>query len=195
MSMFRPLLLLRPTTTAALRPTTTTTTLRAYHPSLPTPPTPPPTSAIPDLPTFLHKIGRNTHVHLPKLGSWETFFLLTPAQLKDSGIEPARTRKYILSWREKYRAFYGAGNLRKKISVEVAGKGKEGKDGEGKGGKVMMRELEVREIKRGVKKDGGERRRKMVRAVRGTKEFGDEKRRREKEGLGEEEVVEDEVVW
>ncbi|KAF8418407.1 IGR protein motif-domain-containing protein [Tirmania nivea] len=44
------------------------------------------------------------------------------------------------------------------------------------GGKV-----EVKEVKRGVKKDGGERRRKMIRAVRGTEEYREKKRQEEKE--------------
>jgi len=45
--------------------------------------------------------------------------------------------------------------------------------------------VEVKEVKRGVKKDGGERRRKMIRAVRGTEEYREKRRQEEKEaGVG-----------
>ncbi|KAF8437802.1 IGR protein motif-domain-containing protein [Terfezia claveryi] len=122
---------------------------RTVHHSLPLPPVPPVTNAIPNSATFLKLIGRGAFVHATKLASWESLFKSTSAQLKEAGVEPARLRKYIISQRERYR---------------VAG------------GKI-----EVKEVKRGVKKDGGERRRKMIRAVRGTEEYREKRRQEEKE--------------
>ena len=57
--------------------------------------------------------------------------------MKELGIEPARTRKYILRWRETFRKSGG--------------------------------EVGLEEQKRGRKIDGGERRRKDVRATKNAK--------------------------
>ncbi|KAI5838549.1 IGR protein motif-domain-containing protein [Morchella snyderi] len=129
--MFRRLL---PSTLFAAPRSAATTLARALHPSLPAPPIPPRTTAVPDVTTFLTKIGRNTTQHAAKFETWEQFFGLTSAQMKALGIEPTRDRRYILHWREAFR---------------VAGD-----------------RLVLREHKRGVKVDGGERRRKEVRAKR-----------------------------
>ncbi|KAJ4370664.1 telomere length regulation protein [Neocucurbitaria cava] len=45
--------------------------------------------------------------HIP---SWDALFTLTSPQLKELGVEPARSRRYLLQWREKYRnGEYGIG--------------------------------------------------------------------------------------
>lgn len=69
---------------------------------------PPPTAEIPDVTTFLTKIGRGT---LESVGpsfaasesssSWQDLMTLSSYELKQKGIE-TRTRRYILSWREKF---------------------------------------------------------------------------------------------
>ncbi|CCX10165.1 IGR protein motif-domain-containing protein [Pyronema domesticum] len=105
---------------------------RSLHHSLPIPPPPAKTAEVPDVPTFLTKIGRDCQSHAAKIESWEHLFSATSAQLKTLGIEPARTRRYIIRWRETYRL---------------------------NDGKVQLTEQ-----KRGRKIDGGERRRKEVRA-------------------------------
>jgi hypothetical protein len=119
----------RPLALASVRPAL------ARHASLPAP-----TAAVPDVATFLTRIGRNCAAHAAKFGAWGTLFDASSAQLKVLGVEPARTRRYILRWRESYRRADG--------------------------------NLALAEHKRGVKKDGGERRRKEVRAKR----FAEERR-------------------
>jgi len=126
----------RPLAHAIVRPTL----LRPLHASLAPPRSPRPTATVPDVATFLMRIGRNCAAHAPKFRTWGTLFDTSSAQLKELGIEPARTRRYILHWREAYRRADG--------------------------------DLALVEHKRGVKKDGGERRRKEVRAKR----FAEERR-------------------
>lgn len=87
---------------------------------------PPPTQDVPNVETFLTKIGRNAVEHAENFESWEHLFTLSSADLKEKGID-TRLRRYILAWREKFR------------------KGEE-----------------LREFKRGVKKHGGERKRRLV---------------------------------
>ena len=117
---------------------------RYLHHSLPSPATPPTTERTPDVPTFLTQIGRNAIQHAPKFPSWDVFFATTSKQMRTLGVEPPRDRRYILHWREKFRAL---------------------------GGK-----LELKEHRRGVKVDGGERRRAAVRAKR-RQEEGKERRK------------------
>lgn len=81
--------------------------VRSFHHSLPPPPIPSATEVIPDVPTFLKRIGRNTIQHEPKFTSWEQFFALTSAQMRELGIEPTRNRRYILHWREAFRMANG----------------------------------------------------------------------------------------
>ncbi|KIX00231.1 uncharacterized protein Z518_10370 [Rhinocladiella mackenziei CBS 650.93] len=64
---------------------------------------PPPTPFVPDVATFLKLIGRDLSNHASKIQSWEELFTLTSPQLKERGIEPPRTRRYLLHWREKFR--------------------------------------------------------------------------------------------
>ena len=74
-------------------------------------------------------------MHAPKFSlGWPQLFSASSAQLKELGVEPARTRRYIIRWREKFRLLQG--------------------------------NVVLSEQKRGRKIDGGERRRKEVRAKR-----------------------------
>lgn len=115
-------------------PLRTLTLTRGLHHSLPLPPVPHPNDNVPDVETFLKKIGRQCEQHASKFESWEQLFNARSEELKDLGIEPARTRRYIVRWRETFRRTEGA--------------------------------VELYEQKQGRKIDGGERRRKHVRAKR-----------------------------
>ena len=71
---------------------------------------PSPTPFVPDSKTFLSLIGRNLSQHAAKIPSWESLFSLTSPQLRELGIEPARNRRYLLWWRDKFRkGIYGIG--------------------------------------------------------------------------------------
>lgn len=73
-------------------------------------PIPPPTSFVPDTETFLTLIGRGLKAHSSKIPSWDSLFTMTSAQLREAGVEPARSRKYLLWWRERFRqGIYGIG--------------------------------------------------------------------------------------
>jgi len=64
---------------------------------------PDPTPFVPDTTTFLTLIGRELSKHSSKFSSWNELFTLSSPQLKEMGIEPARSRRYLLRWREKFR--------------------------------------------------------------------------------------------
>jgi hypothetical protein len=64
---------------------------------------PDPTPFVPDHTTFLTLIGRQLSKHATKFDSWKQLFTLSSLQLKEMGIEPARSRRYLLHWREKFR--------------------------------------------------------------------------------------------
>jgi hypothetical protein len=64
---------------------------------------PPPTPFVPDAQTFLTLIGRNLSQHASKFPSWNALFTLSSAELKELGIDPPRSRRYLLRWREKFR--------------------------------------------------------------------------------------------
>ncbi|KAF4120182.1 IGR protein motif [Geosmithia morbida] len=66
-------------------------------------PIPPPRPFVPDVPTFLTLIGRGLSRHASKFPTWESLFSLTGPELQQLGIEPARNRKYLLRWMQKYR--------------------------------------------------------------------------------------------
>ncbi|KAF1815986.1 hypothetical protein P152DRAFT_455708 [Eremomyces bilateralis CBS 781.70] len=73
-------------------------------------PIPPPTPFVPDVATFLKVIGRNLSAHSSRIPSWDALFTYSSSQLRASGIEPARKRKYLLWWRERFRqGRYGVG--------------------------------------------------------------------------------------
>ncbi|KAI1631041.1 IGR protein motif-domain-containing protein [Biscogniauxia mediterranea] len=74
------------------------------------PPAPAPTPFVPDVPTFLTLIGRGLSQHASKFPTWESLFATTSDQLRELGVEPPRTRRYLLQWRERFRrGQYGIG--------------------------------------------------------------------------------------
>lgn len=94
-------------------------TLHRLH--APTLRTPRPTPFVPDVPTFLTLIGRNLSSHAAKIPSWEALFTLSGQQLRESGVEPARARRYLLWWRERFRAGkMGVGGDLKEVKDGVA---------------------------------------------------------------------------
>ncbi|KAL1899021.1 telomere length regulation protein [Ceratocystis pirilliformis] len=64
---------------------------------------PAPIPLIPDVPTFLRAIGRDLVQYADKFPSWEALFTLSSEQLRELGVEPARSRKYLLQWLQRYR--------------------------------------------------------------------------------------------
>ncbi|KAL2268630.1 hypothetical protein VTJ83DRAFT_3476 [Remersonia thermophila] len=64
---------------------------------------PSPIPFVPDVETFLTLIGRGLKQHASKFPTWESLFTLSSDQLRELGIEPARTRRYLLRWRENFR--------------------------------------------------------------------------------------------
>lgn len=71
---------------------------------------PSPIPFVPDVKTFLTLIGRGLSQHTAKFPTWEALFSLTSPQLKELGIEPPRTRRYLIHWRDKYRlGYFGPG--------------------------------------------------------------------------------------
>ncbi|KAI1498560.1 IGR protein motif-domain-containing protein [Biscogniauxia marginata] len=73
-------------------------------------PAPDPTPFVPDVQTFLTLIGRGLGQHAAKFPTWESLFATTSDQLRDLGVEPPRTRRYLLQWRDRFRSGqYGVG--------------------------------------------------------------------------------------
>ncbi|KAI1106141.1 IGR protein motif-domain-containing protein [Jackrogersella minutella] len=71
---------------------------------------PPPTPFVPDVQTFLTVIGRGLAQHASKFPTWDALFSLTSDQLRELGIEPPRSRRYLLQWRQRFRhGQYGVG--------------------------------------------------------------------------------------
>jgi hypothetical protein len=65
---------------------------------------------VPNVETFLTLIGRRLRGEATKFPTWESLFTLTSDQLRELGVEPARTRKYLLRWRKRYQeGKYGIG--------------------------------------------------------------------------------------
>ncbi|KAI4089178.1 MAG: hypothetical protein LQ344_005558 [Seirophora lacunosa] len=82
---------------------------------------PPPTPFVPDSKTFLSLIGRNLSAHAAKIPTWTALFTLSSEQLRKLGVEPARTRRYLLWWRERFRkGDYGIGGDMKEVRGSVA---------------------------------------------------------------------------
>ncbi|KAF3090861.1 hypothetical protein TWF225_008663 [Orbilia oligospora] len=117
---------------------------RLLHHSREPRPIPAESSTAPDVKTFLTKIGRNMIQHESKFTDWKQLMGTTTQQLRVMGIEPARDRRYLIDWRERYR-----------------------------------NGIEPTEYKRGRKIDGGERRRKMVRALRRIAERQEQRKKEE----------------
>ncbi|KAK3308119.1 IGR protein motif-domain-containing protein [Chaetomium strumarium] len=64
---------------------------------------PAPIPFVPDVETFLTLIGRGLKQHASKFPTWDALFTLTSDQLRELGVEPPRTRKYLLRWRQRFR--------------------------------------------------------------------------------------------
>ncbi|KAL2046023.1 hypothetical protein N7G274_001470 [Stereocaulon virgatum] len=85
------------------------------------PPIPQPTPFVPDPSTFLTLIGRDLSQHSAKITTWKSLFSLTSQQLCDLGIEPARTRRYLLWWRDRFRkGLFGVGGDLKNVKDGAA---------------------------------------------------------------------------
>ncbi|CCC09950.1 hypothetical protein SMACR_02530 [Sordaria macrospora] len=82
---------------------------------------PAPTPFVPDVPTFLNLIGRDLKQHADKFPTWEALFTLTTDQLRELGVEPPRTRRYLLRWRQRFReGKFGVGGDLKHVENGVA---------------------------------------------------------------------------
>ncbi|KAK4230358.1 IGR protein motif-domain-containing protein [Podospora fimiseda] len=98
-----------PISTFALRAFSTGPKLQSSKADAP-PQIPKPIPFVPDVETFLTLIGRGLKSHASKFPSWEALFSLTSDQLRELGLEPPRTRRYLLRWRDKFRrGEYGPG--------------------------------------------------------------------------------------
>ncbi|KAF3770708.1 hypothetical protein M406DRAFT_59615 [Cryphonectria parasitica EP155] len=73
------------------------------RPTAQVPVIPSPIPFVPDVATFLKLIGRGLSQHTAKFPTWEALFSLTSPQLKELGIEPPRTRRYLIHWRDNYK--------------------------------------------------------------------------------------------
>ncbi|CAN8095645.1 unnamed protein product [Discula destructiva] len=114
-------LLLRPRAAAATTcPTHQPLQIRCAHKRANLP-IPSPVPFVPDVKTFLTLIGRGLGQHTAKFPTWEALFSLTSSQLKELGIEPPRTRRYLIHWRDKYRlGYFGPGGDIKHVQDGVA---------------------------------------------------------------------------
>ncbi|KAK3644119.1 telomere length regulation protein [Elasticomyces elasticus] len=82
---------------------------------------PRPTPFVPDVPTFLTLIGRNLAQHATKIPSWDALFALSGSELREKGVEPARARRYLLWWRERFRnGIMGIGGDLKEVKDGMA---------------------------------------------------------------------------
>jgi hypothetical protein len=82
---------------------------------------PEPTPFVPDHTTFLKLIGRDLSKHASKFEKWSELFTLSSSKLKELGIEPPRSRRYLLRWREKFRkGEFGIGGDLKYVQDGVA---------------------------------------------------------------------------
>ncbi|KAL8852397.1 MAG: hypothetical protein Q9221_002703 [Calogaya cf. arnoldii] len=96
-------------------------TVRQLHAQTSPSQIPSPTPFVPDTKTFLSLIGRNLSQHAAKIPTWESLFSLKSMQLRKLGVEPARTRRYLLWWRDKFRkGEYGIGGDLQDVKDSVA---------------------------------------------------------------------------
>lgn len=59
--------------------------------------------------------------HADNIPSWEALFTLNSDELKSAGVEPARARRYLLWWRERFRNnVFGIGGDLKNVTDGVA---------------------------------------------------------------------------
>ncbi|KAI1853489.1 hypothetical protein JX266_001473 [Neoarthrinium moseri] len=113
----QPLAAARPTIAAAFVPAR-----RASSTSQPAvPQIPAPTAFCPDVATFLKLIGRGLGAHASKFPSWESLFSLESDQLRELGIEPPRSRRYLIQWRQRFRrGEFGVGGEFRHVQDGVA---------------------------------------------------------------------------
>jgi hypothetical protein len=115
------MILRRPLLNASAAVSLPKTCTRNLQHSIPMRPIPKATPFIPDHTSFLTAIGRGLSAHAGKIPSWDALFTLTSPQLKELGVEPARSRRYLLHWREKFRnGEYGIGGDCLHVSDGVA---------------------------------------------------------------------------
>jgi len=58
--------------------------------------------------------------HTSKIPSWDALFTLSSTELRELGVEPPRSRKYLLRWRERFRqGQYGIGGDLKHVQDGV----------------------------------------------------------------------------
>lgn len=62
----------------------------------------PPTAEVPDVSSFLTKIGRSMDQHAEHFENWESLIGTDGKKLKALGID-TRDRRYILAWVEKFK--------------------------------------------------------------------------------------------
>lgn len=74
--------------------------LRPLHKKIKT--IPPPSEDIPDVETFLNKIGRNTIEFKEHFEDWNKLFSMKSREMKAAGID-VQARRYILNQLEKFR--------------------------------------------------------------------------------------------
>lgn len=64
---------------------------------------PEPTKVIPDVDTFLAKIGRQAAEHSAVFeNDWNKFFTMSSDAMKEAGVD-TKSRKYIMDWQERFR--------------------------------------------------------------------------------------------
>lgn len=61
-----------------------------------------PTSEVPDVETFMKKIGRDAHETVEHFESWDHFMEASSEYMKEKGID-TRLRRYIIAQRHKFR--------------------------------------------------------------------------------------------
>ncbi|KAK1594809.1 IGR protein domain-containing protein [Colletotrichum navitas] len=84
-------------------PAAPTCQARWLHKTREAPAVPSPIPLVPDVPTLLKVLGRGLSQHVDKFPSWEALFTLSSTQLRELGLEPPRTRRYLLTWLDRYR--------------------------------------------------------------------------------------------
>ncbi|XXH00297.1 hypothetical protein Hte_006639 [Hypoxylon texense] len=95
---------------SAIRANSSSSSTSSSQSSPSSPAIPSPTPFVPDVPTFLTVIGRGLTQHASKFPSWDALFSLTSDQMRELGVEPPRTRRYLLQWRQRFRqGRYGIG--------------------------------------------------------------------------------------
>ncbi|KAG0220671.1 IGR protein motif-domain-containing protein [Mortierella sp. GBAus27b] len=77
--------------------------VRALHGEVAAKPIPAPRGDVQDPAAFLTKIGRNSAQVADKFKSWDHLFTATAHEMKTDMALSVKQRRWILSWREKYR--------------------------------------------------------------------------------------------